>query len=57
MDLGQKHDHSAIAVVHGRGQDVFLVYLKVFQLMTEDAEVKGYLKLLNERLTEAAWGK
>jgi hypothetical protein len=50
VDPGQKHDHFVIAVIQRRGQDVFLVYLKVFPLMTEYAEVKGYLKLLNERL-------
>ncbi len=50
MDLGQKFDHSAVAVVDKRDKEFDLVLLKQFELGTEYGSVLGYLKLLNENL-------
>ncbi len=50
VDLGQKRDHSAIAVVHKRGGEMYLVHVKQFPLGTEYGSVMGYLKILTERL-------
>ncbi|MBO0888421.1 hypothetical protein J2P12_04905 [Candidatus Bathyarchaeota archaeon] len=50
VDLGQKQDHSAIAVVDKRDKEFDLVFLKQFALGTEYGSVLGYLKLLNEKL-------
>ena len=50
MDLGQKLDHSAVAVVDKRDKEFDLVLLKQFELGTEYGSVLGYLKLLNENL-------
>ena len=50
VDLGKKHDFSAIAVVAKTGQDVELVHLKRFELGTSYGSVMGYLKLLCDRL-------
>src|SRR6266567_8839988 len=52
VDLGQKLDHSAIAVVEKRGKEFYLVLLKQFPLGTEYGSVLGYLKLLNENLRD-----
>jgi phage FluMu gp28-like protein len=55
-DLGQKRDHSVIALVRKLGQQehqlrpVRLVYLKQFKLGTEYGSVLGYLKLLNAKV-------
>ncbi len=51
-DLGKKRDHSVIAVVQKRGQEVYLVYVKRFALGTEYGSVIGWLNLLNQRLKE-----
>lgn len=50
VDIGQKHDHSAIAVVDRRDQEFYLVLLKQFPLGTEYGSVIGFLKLLNNNL-------
>ena len=50
VDLGQKFDHSAVAVVDKRDKEFDLVLLKQFELGTEYGSVLGYLKLLNENL-------
>ncbi len=50
VDLGQKRDHSAVAVVHKRSGEVYLVHVKQFRLGTEYGSVIGYLKILTERL-------
>lgn len=52
LDLGQKHDHSAVAVVEKRDREVYLVHLKQFRLGTEYGSVIGWMKLLNEKLRE-----
>jgi len=52
VDLGQKQDHSAVALVEKREREFDLVLLKQFQLGTEYGSVLGYLKLLNENLRE-----
>ncbi len=41
-----------IAMVQKRGQEVYLVYLKRFPLMSEYSSVLGYLKLLNQRFQD-----
>ncbi len=48
-DLGQKHDHSAVAVVEKKGGDVHLVHLKRFKLGTEYGQVLGFLNLLDQK--------
>ncbi len=50
VDLGQKRDHSAIAVVEKKGGEVSLVHLKRFPLGTEYGSVIGYLKALDAKL-------
>ncbi len=50
-DLGQKRDHSAVAVVEKQDGLVYLVHLRRFRLGTEYGSVLGYLKLLDDRLT------
>jgi len=50
VDLGQKQDHSAVAVVDKIETRFALIHLKQFQLGTEYGSVIGYLKLLNENL-------
>ncbi len=52
VDLGRKRDHAVIAMVQKRGEEVYLVYLKRFPLMSEYASVLGYLKLLNQRFQD-----
>jgi len=46
VDLGQKKDHSAIAVVRKREREYSLVHLKQFGLGTEYTQVVDYLKLV-----------
>lgn len=46
VDLGQKHDHSVIAVVERTGDKMILRFLKRFKLGTEYNTVLDYLKLL-----------
>src|SRR3989442_6164882 len=50
VDLGQKWDHSAIAVLRKDGDIVSLVHMKRFKLGTEYGSVLGYLKLLERTL-------
>jgi len=50
VDLGQKVDHSAIAVVRKDGDIVSLVHMKRFKLGTEYGVVLGYVKLLQRSL-------
>lgn len=50
VDLGQKQDHSAVALVDKVERKFALIHLKQFQLGTEYGAVVGYLKLLNENL-------
>lgn len=52
VDLGQKQDHSAVAVVEKRDRDVYLVHIKQFRLGAEYGSVLGYLRLLSEKLRE-----
>ena len=52
VDLGQKRDFSAIAVVEKKTGEVYLVHLKRFRLGTEYGSVIGYLKRLVERLPD-----
>ncbi len=47
-----KRDHSVVAVVQRRGQDVHLVYLKRFALESGYHGVIGWLNLLNQRLKD-----
>jgi phage FluMu gp28-like protein len=46
VDLGQKKDHTAIAVVEKRDREYTLVHLKQFALGTEYTQVVDYLKLV-----------
>jgi hypothetical protein len=50
VDLGQKQDHSAVAVVEKRDKEFDLLLLKQFALGTEYGSVLGYLKILTENL-------
>ncbi len=50
VDLGQKWDHSAIAVLRKDGDTVSLVHMKRFKLGTEYGVVLAYLKLLQRTL-------
>lgn len=52
VDLGQKRDFSAVAVVEKKSGEVSLVHLKRFPLGTEYGSVIGYLKALNARLPD-----
>ncbi len=49
-DLGQKVDHSAVAVVRKDGDIISLVHLKRFKLGTEYGAVIGHMKLLQKAL-------
>ena len=49
-DLGQKVDHSAVAVVRKDGDVLSLVHLKRFKLGTEYGVVIGHMKLLQKAL-------
>ena len=49
-DLGQKVDHSAVAVVRKDADVVSLVHLKRFKLGTEYGVVLGHMKLLQRML-------
>jgi phage FluMu gp28-like protein len=49
-DLGQKVDHSAIAVVRKDGDIISLVHMKRFKLGTEYGVVIGHMKLLQKAL-------
>jgi len=49
-DLGQKVDHSAVAVVRKDGDIISLVHLKRFKLGTEYGVVIGHMKLLQRTL-------
>jgi phage FluMu gp28-like protein len=46
VDLGQKHDHSVIAVIEKKGDRMLLRFLKRFKLGTEYTSVLEYLKML-----------
>ncbi len=48
VDLGQKRDHSVVAVVEKKGQDLNLVHLKQFKLGIPYGHVLGYLSKLNK---------
>jgi phage FluMu gp28-like protein len=50
VDLGQKWDHSAIAVLRKDGDIVSLVHMKRFKLGTEYGVVLGHVKLLQRAL-------
>jgi phage FluMu gp28-like protein len=50
VDLGQKWDHSAIAVVRKDAEIVSLVHMKRFKLGTEYGAVLGHVKLLQRTL-------
>jgi len=52
VDLRQKLDHSAVAVIDKRDKEFDLVFLKLFELGTEYGSVLGYLKFLNENLRD-----
>jgi Terminase RNaseH-like domain len=49
VDLGQKRDHSVIAVILKKKGQIFLVHLKRFALGTEYQTVIEYLRLVGER--------
>jgi terminase large subunit-like protein len=49
VDLGQKRDHSVVAVIMKKNGHTFLVHLKRFPLGTEYQAVIEYLKLVGER--------
>jgi len=49
-DLGQKVDHSAVAVVRKDGDVLSLVHMKRFKLGTEYGVVIGHMKLLQKAL-------
>jgi len=49
VDLGQKRDHSVVAVILKKSGHVFLVHLKRFPLGTEYQAVIEYLKLVGEK--------
>src|SRR5437867_9281376 len=49
VDLGQKRDHSVIAVILKKNGQITLVHLKRFPLGTEYQTVIEYLKLAGER--------
>ena len=52
VDLGQKRDHSVVAVVRRKDGHSFLVHLKRFPLGTEYQHVLEYLKLAGERFPD-----
>jgi phage FluMu gp28-like protein len=49
VDLGQKRDHSVVAVILKKNGQIYLVHLKRFPLGTEYQAVIDYLKLVGER--------
>jgi len=49
VDLGQKRDHSVIAVILKKNGQITLVHMKRFALGTEYQAVIEYLKLVGER--------
>ncbi len=49
--MGQKRDHSVVAVVRKKNGQVFLVHLKRFRLGTEYLHVLEYLRLVGERFS------
>jgi len=49
VDLGQKRDHSVVAVIRKNNGQITLVHLKRFPLGTEYQAVIEYLKLVGER--------
>ena len=49
VDLGQKRDHSVVAVIRKNNGQITLVHLKRFSLGTEYQGVIEYLKLVGER--------
>ena len=49
VDLGQKRDHSVVAVIRKKDGQIYLVHLKRFPLGTEYQAVIDYLKLVGER--------
>src|SRR3989475_12109664 len=49
VDLGQKRDHSVVAVILKKNGEITLVHLKRFPLGTEYQAVIEYLKLVGER--------
>ena len=49
VDLGQKRDHSVIAVILKKNGQITLVHMKRFGLGTEYQAVVEYLKLVGER--------
>lgn len=49
VDLGQKQDHSVIALFESRGEEFILRYVKRFPLDTPYATVIGHLKVLADR--------
>ena len=49
VDLGQKRDHSVVAVILKKNGQITLVHLKRFPLGTEYQAVIEYLKLVGER--------
>ena len=49
VDLGQKRDHSVVAVIRKKNGQITLVHLKRFPLGTEYQAVIEYLKLVGER--------
>lgn len=52
VDVGQKRDHSVVAVVRKKGGEVCLVHLRQFRLGTEYGSVISYLKILSEKLQD-----
>ncbi len=49
VDLGQKRDHSVVAVILKKNGQITLVHMKRFALGTEYQSVVEYLKLVGER--------
>src|SRR5437899_3421422 len=49
VDLGQKRDHSVVAVILKKNGQIILVHVKRFALGTEYQSVVEYLKLVGER--------
>ncbi|PYS54961.1 MAG: hypothetical protein DMF76_26460 [Acidobacteria bacterium] len=49
VDLGQKRDHSVVAVVEKREIQYYLIHMKQFALGTEYTQVLEYLTLVGEK--------
>src|SRR5947208_10519024 len=49
VDLGQKRDHSVVAVILKKNGQITLVHMKRFALGTEYQAVIEYMKLVGER--------